>query len=280
MKGQCVLWNAITRRVVTTGSLAKRLPRLAATICSLLMAPHAAHATSSTTFWTPMTVDIQPLGILHIGIDDYFRVTNSAPGAFPTDMTVPTVGVLPSKKVQMEVGIDHFTNTPHPWLFNLKIGSPEGAWFKGQPAIEAGTFLLGRRTSDARSDYDVAYGVIGKTLGPLGRLSAGPYIGNHATLVSSSGKSENIGYMVAYDHGFKSVKDPAGSADYNRLVFAADYASGRNFIGGGGCGIYIYFTKDISLLAGPTFFNDRGINGKWKLSTQLDINLPRIFGRR
>lgn len=254
--------------------------RLATSIVVLLMTAGSLHATNSTTFWTPMTPDIQPYGYIHLGIDNYFRVKSTPTnGAFPTDLTAPTIGVLPFTRVQMEVGMDYFATTAHPWLGNFKIGTPENAFFKGQPALQVGTYLLGRKTTDNRADYDITFAVIGKTLGPIGRLSAGPYIGNHATLVSSSGKAENTGYMVAFDHGFAPVKDSKGAVDYSRFVFAADYASGKNAFGGGGFGIYCYFTKDFSLLVGPTFFNDRGLNGGWKLSTQLDINLPRLLGR-
>jgi hypothetical protein len=69
------------------------------------------------------------------------------------------------------------------------------------------------------------------------------------------------------------VKDKAGD-EYSRLVFAADWASGKNYIGGGGAGLYYYFTKYISLLTGPVFFNDKTINGEWKWTTQLDVNIP------
>jgi hypothetical protein len=79
--------------------------------------------------------------------------------------------------------------------------------------------------------------------------------------------------MVAFDHGFIPAKDAAGN-EYSKVVFAADYASGKNAIGGYGIGVNYYFTKDISLLTGPVFFNEKKINGTWKLSTQLDINLP------
>ena len=64
-----------------------------------------AHATPSTTYWTPMTVDIQPYGVLHIGVDNYFTVFRKAAdggGSFPTDFGL-TMGVLPFEKVQMEI---------------------------------------------------------------------------------------------------------------------------------------------------------------------------------
>jgi len=91
--------------------------------------------------------------------------------------------------------------------------------------------------------------------------------------VNRAGESENTGFMVAGDRGFRPVRDPAGG-DYNRFVIAADYASGKNAIGATGVGLYFYFTKDIALLTGPVWFNEGSLNGKWKCTVQLDINLP------
>lgn len=252
---------------------------LAFSLLVLILAPGAAYGTPSTTFWTPMTLDIQPYRVVHLGMDNYFSTKASPTGSLATDFTSPTLGVLPFNRLQMEVGADYFANTPHPWLFNAKMGAPENTWFKGQPALEVGIFDMGRKTHANRADLDILYGVVGKSIGPIGRFSIGPYIGNHAALVSSSGKPENAGFMVAFDHGLIPIKDKSGAVDYNKLVFAIDYASGKNAIGGGGCGFYYYFTKNISLLVGPTFFNDAGINGRWKVSVQLDINLPRLFGK-
>lgn len=256
--------------------------RLAAValLAALLFGAVIAHATPSTTYWTPMTLDIQPYGVVHLGVDNYFRVlTKASPsGSFPTDLTIPEIGVLPFEKVQMEVGADYMTNTDYPWMFNAKIGSPEDVWFKGSPALQLGIFNVGTKTSGpSRTDYDVVYAVIGKTIGNIGRLSVGPYVGNHSALVSSNGDHKNTGFMVAFDHGFVPVKDKDGNVDYNKIVFAADYASGKNVIGGGGFGLYYYFTKDMSLLTGPVWFKDEGINGKWKWTVQLDINLPKLW---
>ncbi|MBI1865160.1 MAG: EscU/YscU/HrcU family type III secretion system export apparatus switch protein, partial [Nitrospirae bacterium] len=66
-------------------------------------------------------------------------------------------------------------------------------------------------------------------------------------------------------------KDAEGN-ELSRLVFAVDYASGDNALGGGGAGLYYYFTKNVSLLTGPVWFNEEAINGKWKWTTQLDVN--------
>jgi hypothetical protein len=259
-------------------------PRIAVVLFVLLFVTHAAYATSSTTFWTPMTEDIQPFGVVHLGIDDYFRLDAPHDPSFFTDFTAPTVGVLPFTKIQMEVGADYFANAPHPWLFNAKIGAPEGSWFKNQPALEIGIFDAGGKyhlnPGESRMDFDVLYGVVGKTIPKIGRLSAGPYFGNHAALISSAGKPENVGFMIAFDRAFGAVKATEGQVGFNRWDFAVDYASGKNAIGAAGGGFYYYFTPNISLLVGPTFFNDKGINGRWKLSTQLDINMSKLFGRK
>ncbi len=249
---------------------------VAGSVFVLLLGAHAVFATPSTTFWTPMTPDIQPFGVLHVGIDSYFRIRAPRDPSFFTDFTAPTLGVLPFQKIQMEVGVDYFANAPHPWQFNAKLGSPENSFFKGQPALAIGVFGAGGKfalkTGETRSDFDILYGVFGKAIPKVGRLSAGPYLGNHSALVSSTGRADNCGFMVAFDRGFI----PARGGEYNKLVLALDYASGKNAVGGAGGGLYYYLTKDVSLLVGPTFFNDMGVNGRWKLSTQLDINLPRI----
>jgi hypothetical protein len=251
-------------------------------LVAFVLTASIAHATPSSTYWTPMTLDIQSYGVPHIGVDNYFTVEGKSGGSvrsFSPDVGV-TVGVLPFEKLQMEVGIDYLGGADYPWYFNAKIGSPEDVWFKGSPALQLGIFNVGTKTSGTtRTDFDVAYLVIGKTIEPIGRFSIGPYIGNHSALISSNGDPKNSGFMVAFDHGFIPVKDKDGNVDHNKLVLAADYASGKNAIGGGGVGLYYFFTKDISLLTGPVWFNDQGINGKWKWTVQLDINLPKLFGK-
>jgi hypothetical protein len=247
------------------------------------------HTTPSTTFWTPMTPDIQPFGVLHIGVDNYFTVNKNSdeggnPHSFPTDAGL-TIGVLPFEKIQMEVGVDYLQPSDFPWYFNAKIGAPEGALFKGAPALQVGIFNVGTKANDEGqsngTNQDIVYGVIGKTIPFIGcRLSAGPYIGNSAVLKNSlTGDNQNAGFMVAVDRGFWSVKDKEGN-EFNRLVLATDYASGNNAIGGGGVGLYYYFTKDISLLTGPVWFNDSNLNGAWKWTIQLDINTPKLFGKK
>lgn len=258
----------------------KRMRLVTMAMMIVLLVSGIANATPSTTYWTPMTVDIQAYGVPHIGADNYFTVGKKSGSNFPTDVGL-TVGVLPFEKIQMEIGVDYLGGpADYPWYFNAKIGTPEDALFKGSPTLQAGIFNVGTKTSGpSRTDQNIVYGVIGKTIDPIGRFSIGPYIGNGKALVDHNGDKKNTGFMVAFDRGFFPVKDKDGTIDYNKVVFAADYASGKNAIGGGGFGVYYFFTKNISLLTGPVWFNDKEINGKWKWTVQLDINLPKIFGK-
>ena len=195
---------------------------------------------------------------------------------FPTDAGL-TVGILPHDKLQAEIGIDYLEASDYPVFFNAKIGTPQDALFKGAPAIEFGLFNAG--TKKDVTNQDILQVIVGKSIPAVGRISAGPYIGNSKVLHSGDGRKQNKGFMIAFDHAFLSEKDTEGGK-YSKLVFAADYASGDNALGAGGFGLYYYFTKDISLLAGPVFFNDEQVNGKWKWSIQLDINLPKVSKHR
>lgn len=254
------------------GSFRSRPFVLGAFLTALVLVGSAAHATPSSTVWTNMTLDIQSYGVLHVGVDNYFTAFKKASaggGSFPVDAGL-TLGVLPFDKFQMELGVDLLESSDDPASFNLKMGSPEGVLFKGSPAFEVGIFNVG--TKKDVTDQDVVDLVIGKSIAGVGRLSVGPYIGNKRVLAN-----DNSGWMAAFDRGFHSRRGADGQ-EFNRFVVAADYASGKNAIGGGSVGLYCYFTKDISLLVGHVWFNDQAINGKSKWTLQLDVNLPSGAG--
>jgi hypothetical protein len=232
-------------------------------ICVMVVSGPPAWATPSSTVWTPCTIDFQTPGMTHVGIDDYFTVgrKGSDAGSFPTDLTLFEWGMKLGKKLQIEYGIDVLEPTDDPLFGNAKIGYPEGKLSPHAPALELGFFNFG--TKSGVTNQNVVYLLTGKTL-PNGktRLAAAYYLGNSSVLRSSAGEEENTGFMVAVDHQLIP----------GRVVLAADYASGKNAIGGGGAGVYYYFTPNISLLAGPVWFNDKEINGGMKWTTQLDIN--------
>lgn len=231
----------------------------------LLINSSLCFATPSTTYWTPCVSDVQPYGIMHIGVDNYntlgIKGLSKGRGGFPTDYGL-TMGVLPFEKLNLEVGVDLLEPTHDPVSFNGKLGTPEGSLFKESPALNVGIFNAG--TKKDVTDANIVYFVLGKTLPfKLGRLHVSPYyFGNSGVLRDANGAKKNHGWMIGYDKFI--YKD--------KIMLAADYASGRNAIGGGGVGVYYFFTKDISLLTGPVWFNDRSLNGNMKWTMQLDIN--------
>jgi hypothetical protein len=230
--------------------------------------PTMAFATPSTELWTAGTTDIQPYGVGHLDIDDYFHIANSssdAYDAFPTDVGY-TLGILPFSKLQMEIGIDLMGAQNFPLLFNTKAAVPEDAFFKGQPALAIGIFDVGVKTNV--TDFDIRYVNIGKTLPIIGRLFVGGYEGNK-TITGIDGV--NKGVTLAWDHSFLPAKS-AGGVDYTRITVCADLATGNNAYGGGGPGISYNFNENVCVLVGPIFYNDQAINGRWKITTQLDVN--------
>ncbi len=227
-----------------------------------------------------MIPDIQPYGVLHIGVDNYFSVGSKTSdesainNSFPTDVRI-TIGVLPFEKLQMEIGVDYLQPSDYPVYFNAKIGVPENALFKWFPALQIGIFNVGTKRNEEGqqngTDQNIVYGVIGKTIPYLGRL-AGPYIGNSAVLRSSAGTCRiKVSWLLLIVVSFRQKTREAMSSTGLSL---RQTMPGKNAIGGGGFGLYYYFTKDISLLTGPVWFNDTGVNGRWKWSIQLDINVP------
>jgi hypothetical protein len=248
---------------------------LAISLAGALATASASQATPTSTFWTPVGPDIQARGVIHLGVDNYFtafRTADDGAGSFPTDFGL-TVGLLSAARFQLEVGIDVVEASDDPVFLNLKMGSPEGAWFDGSPALQLG--LANAGTDRDATGYDVFYLVIGRTIPRFGRLSLAPYVGNDELLRNPEGRKENSGWMVAFDRGFRPTTDAAGNT-FNRWVLAADYATGDNALGGGGLGLAYSFTKDISLLTGPVWFNSEEINGPWKWTIQLDVNLPPL----
>ncbi|MEW6201194.1 MAG: hypothetical protein AB1546_04415 [bacterium] len=222
-------------------------------------------ATPSTTYWTPCVMDVQPAGVWHLTYDNYSN-RSTKDFAF-TNLLGLTYGVKLSKDANMELGFDWFSDMDYPFFFNAKLGIPEGKLSPNSPGISLGIFNIG--TKKNITNQNVIHFVVGKTVEKV-RLHGGYYTGNDDILVSSNGDKEDDGFMFGFDYGFNPVEDADGT--YNKYVIAGDYASGDNLLGGGGVGLYWYFTRNASLLVGPVWYNDQGINGKVKWTTQLDIN--------
>jgi hypothetical protein len=244
-------------------SICKTVKRflLPAILSWLLAGP--AFTTPSTVFWTPCTTYFQPFMKGHIGYDTYVRDINMLPVDYGF-----TVGVLPFKEVQMELGYDLLlpagpgisTDTAH--YVNAKIGWPENTLFS--VGFAAGIFNMGFKKDF--NDYDVLYAVIQKTFDYVGSISVGGYTGNKKLLINEDGKADNNGYMIAYT-----------SPQFSKFIIAADYFSGKNTLSAAGAGLYIYFADNITLLTGPVFPLSRtfagGANMNWTVQLDIDFDI-------
>lgn len=232
---------------------------------------HRIWGTPSSLFWTNCTTDVQPTGTGNIDADNYFTVFNSKGRGqtFPPDIGV-LIGVFTVKDFSVEMGFDYLGGTDYPLFFNAKIGIPEAKLFSWSPSFSLGVFDIGTKSGVTNLNvFDVVFGAsLPKEIG--GNVYIGGYTGNRAL-----GRVRQ-GYMVGFSFPFSPAKDCKGK-EYHKWILEADYASGKNELGGGGVGLSYYFTPSISIQTGPTWFNDAKTNGRWKWSFQVDIGFP-IFG--
>lgn len=222
-----------------------------------------AYATPSTQIWIPST-DIQPYKKVHFGLDGYIKTKSQNGATEPTITNLGlTTGVLPFEKIQLEVGIDYRdTGGEHvyPLLFNAKLGTPEGALFEGAPALAIGGYDFG--TKSEVTDYNIFYGLIAKTLGKVGRLSAGYYTGNKDLLVDIDGNKDNDGVLLSWDRTISEISD--------NLWAAIDYQGGDNGYGALSFGVAWKFAPNIGVIFGYDIYNESTY--KPTATVQLDID--------
>lgn len=233
------------------------------TIGFLIMAMNNfVSATPSTQIWIPST-DVQGFLNPHFGWDVY--LTNTGTGTVSNGGI--TMGVLPFKKVGLEVGIDYRDlsgDHRYPVYFNAKLGTPEDAFFKYMPAIAVGGFDFG--TKDSFSNYNVTYGLIARTFPVVGRLSVGGYtgLGPDNLWTSSKGKVENSGVLASLDRTMTEIS--------SKLWIGIDYMSGKNWYGGLSFGASWNWAPNVSTIIGYDIWNDKDLE-KPTVTFQVDINL-------
>jgi hypothetical protein len=226
-------------------------------VCSLI------RATPSTIIWIP-SVDFQGYKSFHLGIDNYaydFNPSKAFSGiAFPTDLGL-TVGVLPDSIVQAEIGFDYMTPQHSPFLLNAKVGFPEGALTDWSPAIAVGGFGFGFLKNF--TNYNIAYGIVGKTFPVLGRLEVGYFSGNKKLLVDlSTGKADNSGVLLSWDRMIPEISE--------NLWLAVDYQGTKSSFGALSYGFAWSFSKNVSVIFARDVFN---ADIPSTFTMQLDINI-------
>ena len=219
-------------------------------------------ATPSTQIWIPST-DIQGYLNPHFGWDAY--LSNSGIGSISNGGI--TMGVLPFKKVGLEVGIDYRDlsgNHYYPVYFNAKLGVPEDAFFKYMPAIAVGIFDVGLK--DSVTNYNVSYGLVARTFPVIGRLSVGGYSGlGPDSLWTSVDRSKvtKSGVLASWDRSMTEIS--------SKLWLAVDYQSGKNGYGALSFGGSWNWSPNVSTIIGYDIWNDS--DTKPTFTFQLDINL-------
>ncbi len=208
----------------------------------------AVSATPSTQIWNPST-DIQPKGVFHLGVDNYFTSNGPASGgyALPTDLGL-TYGLTSN----LEIGVDAFLPQNSPFVLNAKFGVAES----DLPAFAIGAFGFGTETNV--TDQNVLYAVAAKTY-PFGRLSAGYFQGNEKVLLDGSGNADNKGVILTWDKYFT-----------DKLWLCVDYSSTKSALGALYYGLSYNFSPNASVIFGYGTYNN---GAKPTITTQLDINI-------
>jgi len=234
-----------------------------------LLAPVAARATPSSTYWAPSVATCQAKYVPHITYDTYYRRA----AAYPID-TGLTMGVLPGDKVQAEVGYDTLFPGQNPTQFYLngKVCLPENSIRKGIPAFSAGVYDVGFKQDV--TNFNVVYFMAQKSLPPGGYISGGFYFGtNDVLFTNSDGNVAKTGALV----GWTSPDIKIGLKGLSKITIIADVQTGKNILGAGGPGVDIYFNDYIALIVGPVFFIDKDLQpGRSRVlwTTQLDVDIP------
>jgi hypothetical protein len=224
-------------------------------------------ATPSTQIWIPST-DIQGFLKPHIGWDAYLGTE--------TDGIISdgglTMGVLPFKKVGMEVGLDYIDGIPasgnhrNPIYFNAKLGLPEDGLFKYMPAVVVGGYNFG--TKKDATTYNIGYALIAKNIWKLGRFSVGGFkgaIGSDPKLFAVSADSktnDDKGVLASWDRTMSEIS--------NNLWLAIDFQSGKSTYGALSFGAAWSFSPIVSIIAGYDIYNNDAY--KPTFTFQVDIN--------
>lgn len=244
-------------------------------LCVFCICLGQASAQPSSLFWTVCTTQIEETGNGHLNVGNYFTVWDRRRhDRFLAPDIGFSVGLFTWRDWSLEAGVDYFGGIDDPVYFNAKIGIPEGKLFQEAPSFSFGIFDVGTRTKGpCRTNQNVLDIVLGKALPDWigGDLFVGAYSGGSAL------DGDRQGWMIAYERNFCPATD-CDEREYYKWIFVADYASGKNWLGGGGFGLTYCFTPDITIQTGPVWFNSKQLYGDWKWSVQIDFDFCLFAG--
>ncbi|MDP2938901.1 MAG: hypothetical protein Q8O13_02310 [Candidatus Omnitrophota bacterium] len=226
------------------------------------------YATPSTHIWAPST-DVQAYKKWHITSDFYVPTENDVNDARPSTVTNfgLTVGILPFKKLNAEVGFDHKSGTgvdDYPMYFNAKLGIPEDVYGKFFPALAGGIYDVG--TKDGKTNYNVGYFKAGKTLAledlSLGRFSLGYFNGN-SKLLKHGEKKDSVGILACWERTMTEISD--------KLWVAVDYQGTKSSYGTLNLGFAWKFADNVSAIFGYDIYNNRDLANTFTVQVDIDF---------
>ena len=235
--------------------------------CAATVAFEGAYATPTTHIWSPST-DVQPFKLWHL-TSDFYVPMETVDGLRPATITNfgLTVGVLPFRKLNAEVGVDHKSGTgvdAYPIYFNAKVGIPEDAFGKTSPALAVGTYDVG--TEEDKTDFNVLYAKAAKTLKlnelSLGRFSAGYFIGN-PDLLRDGDEKDNAGVLLAWERVMMEITD--------KLWVCVDYQGTESLYGALNFGFSYKFSDNVSAIFGYDLFNNRDFADTFTVQMDIDF---------
>lgn len=242
------------------------MKKLIVALSLALCAP--AGATPSGQILIPST-DIQSYKVLHLNFDSFLRTQDENNGTRkgPMVMTGPTVGVLPWQDIRAEAGFDLMCQGDkaldnNPLYFHGKVGTPEKSLHEWSPALAIGAYNIG--TKNGLTNQDPVYGLAARTFPKVGRLSAGYYGGNGATLRDEQGNAANHGVLVSWDRTMEEIS--------KKLWCAVEYQGGQNVLGATNLGCAWTFSEKTTVILGYDIWNNRAVAGKNTVNLQVDIN--------
>ncbi len=227
-------------------------------------------ATGTTHIWAPST-DIQAFRVWHITCDIYLPFQNDAAGnRVPTVTNIGlTVGILPFKKLNAEIGFDHKSGLGivdnYPLYINFKLGIPENTYGKLFPAVAAGILDIGTKRN--WTDFNVIYGKMAKSLKIdrtfLGRFSFGYFTGNERLLLDDKGNKDNSGIMTAWERTISEISD--------RLWISVDYMGTKSAYGSLNFGVSWKFAPNVALIGGYELYNNNILADTFTMQVDIDI---------
>jgi hypothetical protein len=231
-----------------------------------------ASATASTHIWGPST-DIQAFKLWHVTSDFYLPVKLDDNGNRVSTVTNLglTVGILPFKKVNAEIGFDHKSGLGvldnYPYYGNLKIGVPEGAFGKCCPGLALGILDFGFK--EDYTDFNIAYAKIAKTVSlgktQFGRLSIGYFTGNENLLLDGEGEKDNSGVMFAWERTINEISD--------KFWLCAEYMGSKSAYGTLNFGAAWKFAPNVSMIAGYDIYNDDAFLNTATIQVDIDFSM-------